>query len=117
MSEQVNLSKRVYSKLQYPRVISTEFTQLIPVDTNTALADTIVLPTISEFFTYYETLFLDIPKTGSTNSHEYLVQRSGDYVGQDTTNTEIQALLQEITQLRTENLELLKQINNLTTNG
>ncbi len=102
--EKVNLNKKVYSKTQYPRVIDTSFSQLIkPVDQT--LIDT---PTISvdEFFTYYNQLFFDIPKFGETNSHEYLVRTSGEYINIDQTDATIQALLAEIDILREENLQL-----------
>jgi hypothetical protein len=102
--EKVNLNKKVYSKTQYPRVIDTSFSQLIkPVDQT--LIDT---PTISvdEFFTYYNQLFFDIPKFGETNSHEYLVRTSGEYINIDQTDATIQALLAEIDLLREENLQL-----------
>jgi hypothetical protein len=102
--EKVNLNKKVYSKTQYPRVIDTSFSQLIkPADQT--LIDT---PTISvdEFFIYYNQLFFDIPKFGETNSHEYLVRTSGEYINIDQTDATIQALLAEIDLLREENLQL-----------
>lgn len=115
MAEQVNFIKRVYSKEQYPRVIDTSFTQL---QTGNSLPEpTNPLPTVAEFFSSYEALFYTIPKEGATDSHQYLVERSGEYLGEDNTNSEVQALLQEITQLRAENLELLQQISKLNTSN
>ena len=68
MSEQVNLSKTVYSKIQYEKVIDTSFTQLVqPVATGSAVAPAI---SVAEFFTNYQTLFFEIPKFGDINSHE-----------------------------------------------
>jgi len=102
--EKVNLNKKVYSKTQYPRVIDTSFSQLIkPVDQTSIDTPTI---SVDEFFTYYNQLFFDIPKFGETNSHEYLVRTSGEYINIDQTDATIQALLAEIDILREENLQL-----------
>jgi hypothetical protein len=106
--DKVNLQKKVYSKTQYPKVIDTSFTQLIPPIDQTQVNT----PTISvdQFFAYYNQLFFDIPKLGETNSHEYLVKTSGEYINVDQTNATIQALLAEIDSLRTENLQLNQDI-------
>ena len=102
--EKVNLNKKVYSKTQYPKVIDTSFSQLIkPVDQTSIDTPTI---SVDEFFTYYNQLFFDIPKFGETNSHEYLVRTSGEYINIDQTDATIQALLAEIDLLREENLQL-----------
>lgn len=118
MAEQVILNKRVYSKTQYSDVIDTSFKQLInttvPV---TQQLDTTNLPTVTEFFTYYDSLFYTIPKEGEVNSHQYLVNRSQQYIGEQQTSTEIQALLREVTELRAENLELLEQVTKLSANN
>ena len=50
----------------------------------------------------YNELFFDIPETGPTNSHEFLIQRSSEYINFEPNNEEIQALQDEIAQLRTE---------------
>ena len=108
MSEQVNLSKTVYSKIQYEKVIDTSFTQLVqPVATGSAVAPTI---SVAEFFTNYQTLFFEIPKFGDINSHEYLIKTSQEYAGDFNNDDTIQALIEEVTQLRQENLDLQQQI-------
>ena len=61
---------------------------------------------IFNFFNQYQSLFFDIPKLGETNSHEYLVKTSGEYINADQTDATIQALLAEIDILREENLQL-----------
>ena len=40
------------------------------------------------------TLFYDIPAYGDTNSHEYLVETSGEYIGYETNSAEIRVALQ-----------------------
>jgi hypothetical protein len=106
--EQVNLNKSVFEKRQYERVIDTSFTQLV----QPAATSSVVPPSISvaEFFTNYQTLFFEIPKYGNTNSHEYLIKTSQAYAGEFNNDDTIQALIEEVTQLRQENLALQQQI-------
>ena len=111
MAEQIALTKQVYDNNQYQKVIDTTFTQLVqPASQATGSA----LPTVNEFFDYYNQLFFDIPKFGETNSHEYLIKTSQEYIGvSNVVNDEIQALIDEVTQLRQDNLELNQQIISL----
>ena len=108
MAQQVKLIKQVYDKNQYQRVIDTSFTQLVQPIQITSSA----LPTIDQFFEYYNQLFFDIPKFGEVNSHEYLIKTSQEYIGTTTevVNNELQALIEEITNLRQENLDLQQQL-------
>jgi hypothetical protein len=108
MGQQVKLVKRVYDKNQYQKVIDTSFTQLVqPITAATGST----LPSVNQFFDYYNQLFFDIPKFGETNSHEYLIKTSQEYIGTtNVVNDEIQALISEITELRQENLELQQQL-------
>jgi hypothetical protein len=114
MKTQYNLSKEVFSKSQYQNTIDTNFSQLIAPQ-NEIAGD--VLPTVDEFFSYYSQLFFDIPKFGETNSHEYLIKTSQEYIGQSLVNEEIQALTAEITNLRQQLLDVTQQaIQSQTTN-
>ena len=109
MAEQINLNKTVYSKTQYERVIDTSFTQLVQPPPISPLS----IPSISvaEFFTNYQEIFYQIPKFGPTNSHEYLIKTSQAYIGQtQTENDTMQALIDEITQLRQDNIDLQQQL-------
>ena len=103
--ERVNLVKQVYPKKEVNNVINTNFTEFtLPT------SQTVVTASIDEFFTQYQTLFYQIPKFGETNSHEYLVKTSGEYIGNTLpTNDTIQALIDEINQLRQENIDLQNQ--------
>lgn len=103
-----NLNKTVYNSNQYKKVIDTSFTQVQPP--SPPVEDTI---TVEEFFTYYNKIFYDIPAAGSTNSHEYLVKTSGEYINASTTNEETQLLLDEITSLRQQLLTSQQQIINI----
>lgn len=107
----IDLTKKLYDKKAYLNVFDTQFNELsqpsLPTEPGV---------TIDEFFQQYSDLFYEIPKLGETNSHEYLVKQSSDYIGSAVLTDDIQALLDEITALREENLELQKNIIDLTTN-
>ncbi len=109
MSETIKLNKQVYVKPQYERVIDTSFTQL--VQPSPVAPTSIPAITVAEFFQNYQEIFFQIPKFGSVNSHEYLIQTSQGYIGGNQADDgTIQALIDEITQLRQENLDLQQQI-------
>jgi hypothetical protein len=110
--EELNLSKKVYAKNQYEKVINTNFSQLATSPTPSAI---VTQPTISvnEFFQNYSQIFFDIPKFGATNSHEYLIKTSTEYIGYAPINADIQALIEEINNLQQQNLELNQQLIDL----
>ena len=115
----VDLTKTVYEKNQYQKVIDTSFTQLVETPSISSIA-TASIPSISvaEFFTNYQDIFYQIPKFGDTNSHEYLIKTSQAYIGgNQADNDTIQALIDEVTQLRQENLDLQQQFLNLQITG
>jgi hypothetical protein len=96
MAEKVQITRQVYLKNIYTNVIDTQFSQLVaptPITTNTGL-------TIDEFFQMYNQLFFSIPQTGDTKSHEYLVEQSLAYLGDNYTNPLITELQAEITSLK-----------------
>lgn len=110
MSSIVDLSKQVFEKQQYRQVVDTSFTELTVGGVATTGSSVTTLPTIQEFFDNYSQLFYTIPKTGETNSHQYLVNQSSEYIGGQEVNQEIEALVREITALREENLQLQQQL-------
>jgi hypothetical protein len=105
----ITLFKQIYDKNQYEKVIDTSFTQLgVIFPTSSIVAPTI---SVAEFFQNYQELFFSIPKFGESESHEYLIKTSTDYIGTSAiTDTTVQALIDEITQLRQENLDLQQQL-------
>ena len=109
MAEKINLNKNVFNKQDFLNTVNTSFTQLVlPITLPTPVF------TVDDFFVQYENLFFQIPKEGDINSHQYLVERSGGYIEFNRVNEEIQALLEEITQLRQENLELNQAIADIS---
>ena len=107
--EILSLTNTVYNKNQYQKVIDTSFTQLVqPQVTSSVVAPTI---SVADFFQNYQQIFFQIPKFGETNSHEYLIKTSQEYIGSSPINDDtIQALIDEVTQLRQENLTLQQQL-------
>jgi hypothetical protein len=105
MAELVQLTKTIYSS-NINNVINNNFNQLVPQTTQTE--DTPDL-TVNEFFNQYNTLFFDIPPSGSDESHLGLATRSLEYLG-----VSIEDLQSEIDYLRQENVELKNQILQVT---
>ncbi len=101
-TEKIDLIKKVYSKTEYPKIIDTQFQQLGVISVNEQIEAT---TTVQQFFEYYNELFYDIPSYGGSNSHEYLVKTSGEYINFDEENEIIVALRAEITQLRKDLLQ------------
>jgi hypothetical protein len=114
MAEIIPVQRAVYDKNRFSKVIDTQFRELNVTET--------VAPevTVEDFFVLYDELFFDIPKEGDINSHRYILQREAEYLGvKFADDVDIQALLQEITDLRqqlltaeTENVNLTEQISN-----
>jgi len=94
----IRLSKTVYKKDEVDKAVDNRFTSFIErVEEDN--------DTVAEFFRLYEKLFLEIPATGQTQSHEYLIRESSKLVRLDGEDEEIQPLLDEISDLRQRLLE------------
>lgn len=103
MEKKIDVKKVVFNKADYTKVIDTEFNQLGVTTISEDLENQV---TVEDFFNNYNELFYDIPKKGQSNSHEFLVKTSGEYINFEEQNEIIQALQEEITALREANLEL-----------
>jgi hypothetical protein len=112
MSESVNFQKQVFSKEQYSKVIDTSFKEL---GVQSIQEQIVLQPTVNEFFVLYNEIFYDIPELGETNSHEYLIKTSSEYINFNANQEEIAALQAEIAQLRIDLLDAQKQIVALQT--
>jgi hypothetical protein len=108
---QIPIQKTVFDKNNFPRVVNTQFTQLI----NNQQTEDIPSFTLSDFFQLYEDLFDQIPREGDINSHQYILEKEADYLGVQINQDDLQALLDEITSLRQEVLDSQTIINELTT--
>jgi hypothetical protein len=109
MANDINIQKTVFSSTEFNKVIDSTFktfTQPVPAqDTDTP----------EELFRLYEKLYYVIDVTGDTDSHEYLVKKSSELLSFDKVTEDIQPLLDEIAQLRTDNLALTQQVLTLET--
>jgi len=106
MNQKLDLNRKVYEKRKYQNTIDTSFSELTPPPP--PVEDTF---TVEEFFDLYTSLFYDIPAEGEINSHQFLIQRSSEYIGfTQETSDEIQVLLDEITNLRQNLLATEQQV-------
>lgn len=113
MSENVDINLTTYNRAQFTKAVNTSFTEFgvtgEPEESIVSQVD------VNTFFEAYDILFLEIPKQGETQSHQYLANRSGEYAGGEDINAEIEALTAEVTDLREENIALQQQIVQLAT--
>jgi hypothetical protein len=106
MSNEIKFNKQVFNKNNYQKIIDTSFKQLGVKTIQKQLDEQ---PTVEEFFELYNELFYNIPELGN-NSHEFLIQKSSEYINFDPNQEIIEALQAEISQLRIDLLETQKQL-------
>ena len=109
MAKDIQLQKTVFGKVDFLKTIDTSF------KTFTQPASAEDLDTTEELFRLYDKLFYDIDVEGDNQSHQYLINRSSELVNFDQVTQDIQPLLDEIAQLRTQLLEAEQQIINMET--
>jgi len=107
MAENINFNKTVYQKRNYLKTIDTSFKEL---GVKTIQEQIDEQPTVQEFFDMYNTLFYEINEFGPTNSHEFLIKTSQEYIGAEQDNEIIELLQAEIAALREELLESQKRL-------
>ena len=107
MSEEINFNKTVFNKTQYTKTINTSFSELGVKTIQEQLDEQ---PNIEEFFSLYNELFYDIPELGETDSHEFLIKQSSEYINFEEENELIEELQKEISQLREDLLDSQKQV-------
>ena len=114
MARNINLNKKVFNKRDYKKTINTTFSQL---DVKTVQEQIDEQPTVQEFFNLYNELFYEINELGETNSHEYLIKTSSQYIDFEKNDELVEALQREIAELREELLDLQKQQAETTSNS
>ena len=107
MAENIKLNKTVFDKSQYSKTIDTTFNTL---GVKTIQEQLDKQPNTEEFFSLYNELFYDIPELGKTNSHEFLIKQSSEYINFEEENEVIEELQKEISQLREDLLDSQKQV-------
>lgn len=109
MTQSTSIQRLVFNKEIYPKVIDTTFKELVPITVNNEQ-----FQTIEYFFQLYDDIFYEIPALGIVDSHEYIAKRSSDFVGLETRNTDVDALIEEINDLRRQLLEANQNIIELS---
>ena len=110
MAEDINLNKSVFDKRAYLKTIDTSFSEL---GAKTLQEEISSQPTVQEFFNMYNTLFYNINELGPSNSHEYLIKTSQEYIGFKEDNEIIRLLQEEIAGLRKELLETQQKLSSV----
>jgi hypothetical protein len=107
MAEVINLDKQVFKKDNFDKIFDKNFKYFLqPIPTSNF--------TISDFFELYENLFYEILKEGEQQSHRYILNKTADYLGVKINDeTDIQALLNEITSLKKDLLDANKTLLDL----
>lgn len=106
MGDTVQIQRKIFGKTTFSNVVDTEFNQLVPKEEQAVVKED---ATVDSFFASYDTLFYDIPPSGSIKSHLEIVTRSSEYLG-----VSLEDLQQEIINLREENVALKKQLFSLS---
>ena len=104
-----NINKIVFNKSQLTLAVDTKFSELFAQRTPL---------TVDQFFISYSDLFFEINDRG-VNSHQELIQRSTDYLGEDLFAVERNAFLDQISALefRVAELEEVDPEHPVFTNG
>jgi hypothetical protein len=110
MSQQIPIEKQVFDKDQFGRVIDTNFRQFLNQEQEEETPEF----TIEDFFELYESLFFQIPREGETDSHRYILEKEAEYLGVIISQDDIQLLLDEITNLRQQVLDLQTAMSELS---
>lgn len=109
MAEKITLNKTVYDREAFDSTINNSFQEVATPPTPAEQSIT-----VSEFFENYQQIFYNIPAEGSTNSHAYIAETSGQYAGVNELESIIEPLIQEIDNLRASNLELEQRLADLS---
>jgi hypothetical protein len=100
MAEIIPVQNSIYNKDTFTKVINTQFSEL------NANPPVVIETTVNAFFELYDEVFSIIPNEGDVNSHRAILLREAEYLNiQLADDDEVQALLQEITDLRQQLLE------------
>lgn len=110
MNQKLELKKNGFGKNSFPKVVDTQFTQLIQTDTEEDV-DGFITP--ERFFEIYDERFYELPIEGEF-SHKELIRRSSEYVGIDSTSEEVELLLDEINDLRMQLLQSQQSLLDIT---
>ena len=104
MSEPVKIQKTIYNSKDFNNVVNTNFSQFINSKPAVATEESIE-ESLDSLYNLYDVLYLDIPPSGSDNSHLGIATRSLEFL-----NLSLDDLRNEIENLREENVNLKAQL-------
>ena len=104
MAKEISIKKTVYQKDTFGKVIDRSFKSFVQPTAEDQQV------TLEQFFSDYDSLFLEIPAEGDIQSHTYLINKSSELVDFEKDTTDIQPLLDEITHLRNQILDYQEQL-------
>lgn len=93
----IGFNTTVYDRDSVDNVLDRSFKEFA----QTASADT---RSLSQFFKDYEHFYYQMPISGATGSHQYLVEKSSELYKTSSLSEDIQPLLDEITLLRSQSV-------------
>lgn len=94
MANEIKIQKTVLKKDEFDKVVDTSFSTFVDPQAE------INTDTVEELFRLYNKLYYEIPIEGDTNSHTFLVKESSKLVDIEKDLTDVQPLLDEISELR-----------------
>jgi hypothetical protein len=108
----ISFDTSTFSRDNFEKLVDTRFKQLVKPSVE---VDAIF--TLEEFFTLYDDLFFQIPPEGDVQSHRFILNKTADYLGVNINEeSNVQALLDEITLLKQELLDANKSLGSINRN-
>lgn len=105
----ISFNSNTFLRDNFEKLVDTRFKQLLKPSTG---EDTSF--TIDEFFTLYDELFYQISPEGDVQSHRFILNKTAEYLGvKINEESNIQALLDEITLLKQELLDANKSLESI----
>ena len=105
----ISFDTSTFSRDNFEKLVDTRFKQLVKPSVE---VDTIF--TLEEFFTLYDDLFFQIPPEGDIQSHRFILNKTAEYLGVNVNEeSNVQALLDEITLLKQELLDANKSLGSI----
>ena len=102
----IESKSQILSKKTYANVIDRTFKELLiftPI-TESSIA------TIDDFFNMFNEIFYSIQKEGETASHRYIYKKVSDYLGEFSSQIDVQELLDEINTLNQQLLDTTTEL-------
>jgi hypothetical protein len=104
---QINIEKTVFDKAAFDKVVNTQFNQLAPANALGQQGATTPTFTLDDFLALFNSLYPLIP----TDILQQLLNKIAGTLGVNVNTTDVQALLDEITSLRQQLVDIQTTID------